>query len=461
MASVRQDGNPKFIQVPNYNSVEFNAKEIKFTYYNRHEFDEDGDGVNDAYSETTNYVVYKGEFQQRNGVISGTFIEAYGERYTYHSSESGALPDEYRLEVDGGFTVADFARFQTSGEAGWRALFDGDDDLYEGVLYGYGGDDTFHGHSGDGGDGFDTVTYEAATGSVFVDLLQDKSYISIELIIASRFADTMKGSILSDNLDGGAGNDMLDGRSGDDTLQGGAGNDTLAGSSGNDILIGGAGADRLEGGGGIDWASYSTARTRVAVDLSRPGENRGDADGDSFRSIEGIIGSRYADKLYGNDNANSLSGGSGSDSLDGRGGNDILRGNSGNDTLSGGAGSDRLIGGTGADRLEGGSGADRFIYTAVSDSTIKAPGRDFIADFNRQAGDKVDLSGLDADTRTPGDQAFLTLGFGGYVGTGAALRYSISDNIPRLYGDVNGDGKDDFCIQIKGVDELMIEDFIL
>ena len=56
--------------------------------------------------------------------------------------------------------------------------------------------------------------------------------------------------------------------------------------------------------------------------------------------IENLIGSSYADKLYGNDLSNSIVGGLG---------NDLLEGLDGNDTFIGGQGNDQIFGGAGVD----------------------------------------------------------------------------------------------------------------
>ncbi|MGN8549134.1 hypothetical protein ACQPTN_32485 [Bradyrhizobium sp. 13971] len=93
------------------------------------------------------------------------------------------------------------------------------------------------------------------------------------------------------------------GTAGDDTVSGTANgsnrNDTLQGLAGNDTLVGGDGADSLDGGTGIDFASYSDAPAGVLANLANPGLNTGYAQGDTYTSIEGLIGSSSNDTLTG------------------------------------------------------------------------------------------------------------------------------------------------------------------
>ena len=228
-----------------------------------------------------------------------------------------------------------------SGRAGADQLFGGaGNDVLDGGL----GADTL-----DGGAGIDTASYASATAAVQVDLaiplansgaaLSD-SFLRIESLLGSGFADTLLGSDQTDSLDGGAGNDQLHGRGGADGLAGGAGNDTLTG---------GAGADTITGGDGFDWASYAAASTGVLLDMAAQNLNNGEAAGDVLAGIEAIAGSGFADTLAGDAGANSLDGGAGNDLLQGRGGADTLLGGFGADTLEGGAGSDVLSGGDGFD----------------------------------------------------------------------------------------------------------------
>ncbi|NPD14038.1 hypothetical protein HOY34_02350 [Xinfangfangia sp. D13-10-4-6] len=223
-------------------------------------------------------------------------------------------------------------------------------------LYGGGGDDILIGGAGadrlDGGAGRDRADYSDATAAVRVDLISPAVntgfaagdvFVSIEDLQGSGYNDTLMGDNIANAIWGGNGNDQILGRGGNDTLYGGAG---------NDILIGGAGADRLDGGTGRDRVEYSDATAAVKVDLVLPASNTGFAAGDTFVSIEDILGSTYNDTLIGDNLANAVWGGLGDDYLMGRGGNDSLYGGVGNDTLIGGAGADLLDGGAGRDRVQ-------------------------------------------------------------------------------------------------------------
>lgn len=128
----------------------------------------------------------------------------------------------------------------------------------------------------------------------------------------------------------GAGVSMT-GTAGADSLSGAAGLDVISGGDGNDTLAGGWGADTFDGGAGVDLVTYEAAREGVAATLTLASTLAGDAAGDSFRSMEGLIGSSYADTLTGDAGANLLAGSDGDDRLIGGAGNDTLDGGRGND----------------------------------------------------------------------------------------------------------------------------------
>jgi Ca2+-binding RTX toxin-like protein len=243
-----------------------------------------------------------------------------------------------------------------------------DDSLYgnniNNILVGNAGNDFLFGAGGadtiDGGAGFDTSSYAGSLTGVTVRLdgtagvggaAQGDTLFNIERLIGSGNADFLYGA---------AGNDTLEGGSDNDYLSGGAGDDILLGGSGADILAGGAGADILSGGGAgeQDIADYSLSAAAVQVDLAAGTAAGGDATGDTFLDISGLLGSAFADTLSGNASANSIFAADG---------NDVMSGYSGTDDLHGGNGDDILIGGLGADYLYGDAGSDTASYVASAD----------------------------------------------------------------------------------------------
>jgi VCBS repeat-containing protein len=204
----------------------------------------------------------------------------------------------------------------------------------------------------------------------------------------------------NDTVHAGSGNDSIDVGDGNDTVFAGAGNDSIYAGGGDDTLIGGAGGDILNGGSGTDTVDFSASSEGVNVYLGAGDGNGyggaggyglgGDAQGDTYNSIENVIGSSHDDYVYGSasgsvvdlgagndtfDNtevqwvsaADTVDGGAGNDTIWTGNGNDVLEGGTGNDSLMGEAGNDTLIGGEGADYLNGGSGVDTVDYSASSE----------------------------------------------------------------------------------------------
>ncbi|MCC2651832.1 MAG: protease [Microvirga sp.] len=250
---------------------------------------------------------------------------------------------------------------------------------------------------------------------------------------------------LIENAYGGSANDTIKGNVAGNDLRGNAGDDRLYGLSGNDVLIGGSGKDVLSGGAGTDIASYSTAKAGVVADLVTKANNRGDAAGDFYSSVEGLTGSSYNDTLFGSGSANQIKGGSGRDTLHGR---------SGNDVLNGGAGNDKLYGEGGKDLLIGGSGADIFVFSSSAHSRMSSA--DTIEDFHR-GSDHIDLRDMDANTRLAGNQVFTFIGNNVFQGKAGELRFANG----VASGDTNGDKIADFGINVAGLSAMSRSDFYL
>jgi Ca2+-binding RTX toxin-like protein len=227
-----------------------------------------------------------------------------------------------------------------------------------------------------------------------------RDLISSDFVYADPAAITANGTTLDDVMFGSRNDDVLNGAAGNDTLLGGIGNDRLLGSSGNDDLIGGDGND-------------------------------------------------------------SIGGGSESDYLEGDAGNDALNGGSGRDFLYGDSGNDSLRGGSGTDDLYGGSGADRFVFDDGEFGGMSRSTADYIGDFSRAEGDKIDLRLVDANAGVAGDQAFSFIGSQQFSGVAGQLRYHISDGDTFIEGDINGDGVADFVIFSEVALNMQATDFVL
>ena len=110
----------------------------------------------------------------------------------------------------------------------------------------------------------------------------------------------------------GLGPMMLVGDAGANRLDGDDGDDTILGLGGNDVIAGGNGADVLDGGEGVDTLDYSRSSVRVRFDL---GINFADAEGDTIKGFENLIGSSDDDFVAGSAWRNTLSLGDGDDTM--------------------------------------------------------------------------------------------------------------------------------------------------
>lgn len=339
--------------------------------------------------------------------------------------ESGAMEDDegtqtiaedvdwavYRHATEGGVTVNLDTMMGEGGDAMGDVLVGielvwGSDDMENGDTFiaSAAGADMIHGDLGP-----DTLSYEASTMGVRVDLDTDQTTFDGEPADAFETVSATVGAgtpddltnvipmrddqgavteVADDNVNGAAGDRIggiqnLTGSAHDDTLTGDGADNTLMGGGGDDMLNGAAGMDTLSGGAGED-------------------------------------------TLNGGDGADMLDGGADDDTLNGDGENDMLSGGAGDDTLDGGAGDDTLAGGTGDDDMTGGTGNDTFLIghdngddyiisfevnnddekidlqafdgiTSFDDLTMRVRGGNTVIDLSAHGGDSITLVGITTD----------------------------------------------------------------
>ncbi|WP_349237392.1 choice-of-anchor K domain-containing protein [Aeromonas sp. SrichE-2G] len=174
-------------------------------------------------------------------------------------------------------------------------------------------------------------------------------------------------------------------------ISSGAGNDHVETGSGNDIIY--AGKTGAEGFGTDD--SLQLTADQLKAHHIMTGSLSGsdailDADG-LLLSVD--VSSRWADVVNSGSGNDKIYGQSGSDILFGHTGDDYIDGGSHNDALRGGLGNDILIGGLGNDVMRGDGGADTFTWLKGDTETGKVA-KDYIVDFSKSEGDKLDLSDL-------------------------------------------------------------------
>ncbi len=330
-------------------------------------------------------------------------------------------------------------------------------------------------------------------------------------------ANTIAGSILSDIIAGGGGADTLDGGNGSDhyTLvasdlvagltisdAGASGVDTLDFGSGDFDFTGCtvSGIENLNftGFGGFDFRGSTGGSVIQKLSFGPSNNNLAGFDAEQVSAtlvvelreftaasifitnatqfsaakwtfIENDFAPAFVD-ITGTDANDTIAGSGGGDIIRGGLGADVVNGGLGNDTVSGAQGSDVIRGGAGKDDLTGGDAeADIFAFDRKTDSK-KGVSHDVIHDFNGiQFGelDRISLSKIDAKAGVAGNQHFKFIGMNDFHHRAGELHYKFvdlnHDTVAEtiIEGDINGDGRADFQIELTNVISLHKGDFIL
>src|SRR5918993_1801564 len=190
----------------------------------------------------------------------------------------------------------------------------------------------------------------------------------------------------------------------------------------------------INGGNGADTITASSEYVKVSAKSS-----------DKFVIIAGngddtVYGSDYAELIWGDSNNTNDTSANGFDTLNGGGGSDEIHGGNGSDIISGDAG---------ADLLYGERGGDIFKIKVVSDSAATSTGAwsfstgDWIKDFRKIDGDKLDLGGLNSA------QPLLQLSAAGARPYGVWIGTDTSGN-KIVYADINGVSLADVAVKVTG-----------
>ncbi|MBR1237667.1 peroxidase family protein [Bradyrhizobium sp. AUGA SZCCT0182] len=282
------------------------------------------------------------------------------------------------------------------------------------TLVGTAGDDNIVAFAGDdiaiGDAGADAIV--AGEGADFVSGGSGRDVISAgagdDHVFAGADADMVYGDAGADRIFGEQGNDLINAGAGDDTVFGGAGNDLIVAEigDGNDAYFG----DEGTGGWDADTLDMSAASAAVTVNLG----------------------------------SGPLSNGSASSSQTG---NDTLWGI---ENVTTGSGNDVIVAGTAANVMNGGLGDDTFRFNSV-----EAAKGDTIVGF--EPGDRIDLSGIDANYATDGNESFTLVSDAAFTAAGQlAVTYETrnGEEFTVVQGNVDGNAAADFKIEIAGHQNL-------
>jgi Ca2+-binding RTX toxin-like protein len=230
----------------------------------------------------------------------------------------------------------------------------------------------------------------------------------------------LTGNGLQTSLNGNYGVNRLDSGGGNATMAGGLGNDVYFIRSGSETVVEGAGQ------GASDWVATQATYTLAS-----------NAQVESFTTMS--------------------SGGTTVIHLTGNQFGQTIEGNNAGQTLTGNGGADTLIGYMGRDTLWGGSANDTFRWMAINQSGSAVATADRVMDFKDTGGeqDKLDVGGIDANTATGPDDAFV-LDLDASFSTGE-IRQSLVNGGADLLLEFNNDAdaSSDMAILVVGRTTLL------
>ncbi len=239
---------------------------------------------------------------------------------------------------------------------------------------------------------------------------------AIDLVFGGDGADNIVGGGGSDMLFGDGGNDRIFGGAGHDVIEGGAGDDVVFAGDGDDLVIAsnGDGDDTYWGDAGTDTLDYAAITSNIEVDLGSGLMGRGQV----------MIGAE-TDTIFGFEN--------------------VLTG----------SGNDRIIANDAVNVMDGGGGNDTFTFRSAA-----AADGDKILNF--APGDKIDLSGIDADRGADGHQSFVLFTSGGFSAAGQLMvsyETGADGEHTVISGNVDDDNAAEFQITLAGHHNLTTSDF--
>ena len=230
----------------------------------------DIDGVNTTYGGLGDDIIY--------AAINGNTIYGDGGTDTLNYNGSTVSNLTFAMNDDGTGTVTDGTK--TDNFSGFEVFYGSSgNDTFIGnssanIFYGNSGSNIFRGRGGVdifyGGSDSDTADYSLADGGVTATLSgvspgasndgdgSTDTFVSIENITGSNFADTLTGGSGNNLLFGGSGNDTFNASSGSDTINGDAGTtDTLNYTSFSTALTFNLGAGQVVKSDGTGTDNYS------------------------------------------------------------------------------------------------------------------------------------------------------------------------------------------------------------